>query len=149
MKKVAGHCVWTYPNTELEAFAKFGSDLDQATQRRLIRGERIVEVLKQPQYSPMKLEDQVMAIYIATRGYLDDIPVNNIGRFEKEFLSYVYANYPELPEKIRTEADLSEETEEKLVEIIKEFKENFIIRGFESVGGDNTDETGEAKEGEE
>lgn len=150
MKKVAGTLRLDLSQyRELEAFAKFGSDLDQATQRRLIRGERIVEVLKQPQYSPMKLEDQVMAIYIATRGYLDDIPVNNIGRFEKEFLSYVYANYPELPEKIRTEADLFEETEEKLVEIIKEFKENFIIRGFESVGGDNTDETGEAKEGEE
>lgn len=140
---------------ELEAFAQFGSDLDQATQRRLNRGERIVEVLKQPQYSPMAVEDQVMIIFTATRGYLDDIPVDNIGRFEKEFLSYVHANYPELAQSIKEEAEISEDSNSSLVQVIKEFKGIFNIRKesiiTDAKTNDNSEniETGESKEGEE
>ncbi|NLJ83482.1 MAG: F0F1 ATP synthase subunit alpha, partial [Halanaerobiaceae bacterium] len=145
MKKVAGTLRLDLSQyRELEAFAQFGADLDQATRRRLIRGERIVEILKQPQYSPMDVEDQVLVIYIATRGYLDDIPVDNIARFEREFLAYVQANYPELPEDIRKEADLSAGNEEKLIQIIKEFKEIFIVerekREGEPAGGEEGEE---------
>lgn len=125
---------------ELEAFAQFGSDLDQVTQRRLNRGERIVEVLKQPQYSPMEMEDQVMIIYTVVKGYLDDIPVDNIERFEKEFLSYLHSNYPEIGETIHEEGKLSEETEEKLVKAIKEFKDKFAVKK-ENIFKDNADGT--------
>jgi len=145
MKKVAGTLRLDLSQyRELEAFAQFGADLDQATRRRLIRGERIVEILKQPQYSPMDVEDQVLVIFTATRGYLDDIPVNNIARFEREFLAYVHANYPELPEEIKKEGDLSAENEEKLVQIIKEFKEGFIVEGEKK-----EEEPGRGEEGEE
>ncbi|QTL96871.1 F0F1 ATP synthase subunit alpha [Iocasia frigidifontis] len=138
---------------ELEAFAQFGSDLDQATQHRLNRGERIVEVLKQPQYSPMEVVDQVLIIYTVINGHLDDIPVDNIERFEKEFINYVQANYDELPEAIKKEGQLLEENQKKLVEVINEFKESFNIRE-ESIIVDsneeaNTKELGEAEEGEE
>lgn len=125
---------------ELEAFAQFGSDLDQVTQRRLNRGERIVEVLKQPQYSPMEMEDQVMIIYTVVKGYLDDIPVDNIERFEKEFLSYLHSNYPDIGEIIHEEGKLSEETEEKLVKAIKEFKDKFAVKK-ENIFKDNADGT--------
>lgn len=137
---------------ELEAFAQFGSDLDQATQRRLNRGERIVEVLKQPQYSPMEVADQVLIIYTVINGYLDDIPLDNIERFEKEFINYVQANYEELTEAIKKEGQLSEENQKKLVEVINEFKESFNIREegiiADSNAEANTKESGEAEEGE-
>lgn len=113
---------------ELEAFAQFGSDLDKATQQRLNRGERIVEVLKQPQYSPMDMEDQVMIIYTAVNGHLDDIPVDNIKRFEEEFLAYMESNYPQVGQTIKEEGKLSEETEEKLKEAINEFKDSFTVK---------------------
>jgi len=113
---------------ELEAFAQFGSDLDEATQRRLNRGERIVEVLKQPQYSPMELEDQVLIIYTVLKGHLDDIPVDNIERFEREFLSYIHSNYQGVPEAVKNKGELDEEIENKLLAIIKEFKDRFTVK---------------------
>lgn len=147
MKKVAGTLRLDLSQyRELEAFAQFGSDLDQATQRRLNRGERIVEVLKQPQYSPMNVEDQVLIIYTATRGHLDDIPVDNIARFEKEFLAYIHANYPELGEEIRSEANLSEECEEKLVQVIREFKGIFNISTVNPLGENVIPEPEEGEE---
>ena len=147
MKKVAGTLRLDLSQyRELEAFAQFGSDLDQATQRRLNRGERIVEVLKQPQYSPMNVEDQVLIIYTATRGHLDDIPVDNIARFEKEFLAYIHANYPELGEEIRSEANLSEECEEKLVQVIREFKGIFNISIVNPLGENVIPEPEEGEE---
>lgn len=128
MKRVAGRLRLDLSQyRELEAFAKFGSDLDQATRKRLNRGERIVEVLKQPQYSPMPVEEQVMIIYTVVNGYLDDIPVDNIERFEKEFLSYLRSNYPEIGESIKKEGEFTEETEKKLKEVIREFKDDFVI----------------------
>ncbi|MFP4661376.1 MAG: F0F1 ATP synthase subunit alpha [Halanaerobiales bacterium] len=170
MKKVAGTLRLDLSQyRELEAFAQFGSDLDQATQRRLNRGERIVEVLKQPQYSPMEMEDQVMIIYTVINGYLDDIPVDNIARFEKEFISYLHANYPELPDTIDEEGQMTDEVREKLVAVIEEFKDSFNIREESIIGGteeessttgdetqetdensdENKQESGDAKEGEE
>lgn len=128
MKRVAGRLRLDLSQyRELEAFAKFGSDLDQATRKRLNRGERIVEVLKQPQYSPMPVEEQVMIIYTVVNGYLDDIPVDNIERFEKEFLSYLRSNYPEIGESIKKEGEFTEETEKKLKEVIRQFKDDFVI----------------------
>ncbi len=124
---------------ELEAFAQFGSDLDQATQRRLNRGERIVEVLKQPQYTPMEVEEQVMIVYAVVKGYLDDIPVDNIERFEKEFLSYLNSNYPEIGDTLCNEGKLSNETESKLITVIKEFKDKFSVKKenmFKNTAGD-------------
>lgn len=152
MKKVAGTLRLDLSQyRELEAFAQFGSDLDQATQRRLNRGERIVEVLKQPQYSPMEMADQVLIIYTVINGYLDDIPVDNIDRFEKEFLNYVHSNYPELSENIEQEGQMSEEIKDKLIEVIKEFKERFNIRKESIIAESSAEknESGEAKEGEE
>ncbi len=113
---------------ELEAFAQFGSDLDQATQKKLNRGEKIVEVLKQPQYSPMKVEDQVLIIYAVTNGFLDDIPTSNISRFEEEFLSYIRSNYPEIKERIINEGKISDELKEEIKSIIKEFKNTFTVK---------------------
>ncbi|MEJ6951273.1 F0F1 ATP synthase subunit alpha [Natronospora cellulosivora (SeqCode)] len=113
---------------ELEAFAQFGSDLDQATQRRLNRGERVVEVLKQDQYSPMEMEDQVMIIYTAINGYLDEIPVDNIKRFEEEFLRFMHGTYGEIAETIKEKGKLSDEIAEKLEAAIKEFKNGFNIK---------------------
>lgn len=126
MKSVAGSLRLDLSQfRELEAFARFGSDLDRSTQRRLARGQRLVELLKQPQYSSMKVEDQVMAIFTAISGYLDDIPVREVGRFESEFLSFIYNNYPELPKSIRETGRFLDETEEKLKEAIKEFLGDF------------------------
>jgi len=123
---------------ELEAFAQFGSDLDEATQRKLSRGERIVEVLKQPQYSPMNVTDQIMIIYTVINGYLDDIPVDNIERFEKEFLSYMNTNFPEIVTSINEKGELSDEIEEKMKKNIIDFKKSFSIEE-ESIIEDNNE----------
>jgi F-type H+-transporting ATPase subunit alpha len=110
---------------ELAAFAQFGSELDDATKESLAQGERIKEVLKQPQYKPMPVEKQVIIIYAATKKYLLDIDVSNIKRFEEELLEEIDTRYPEIPEKIRTTKVLDEETEKKLIEAITKFKEQF------------------------
>lgn len=110
---------------ELAAFAQFGSELDDATKESLAQGERIKEVLKQPQYKPMPVEKQVIIIYAATKKYLLDIEVSNIKRFEEELLEEIDTKYPEIPEKIRTTKVLDEETEKKLIEAITKFKEQF------------------------
>ena len=91
---------------EMAAFAKFGSDLDAATQRMLARGERLTELLKQPQYSPLSVEEQVAVIYAGTRGYLDKIPTNQVGRFERELLAHLHTKHQGLLDKIRIEKDL-------------------------------------------
>lgn len=112
---------------ELEAFAQFGSDLDKATQRRLARGHRLVELLKQPQYSPMVVEEQVLSIYTAVKGYLDEMPTQDIARFEKEFLKYVHTHYDQILKAIRDSKKLESDVEEKLVEVIKEFLDKFEL----------------------
>src|SRR5687767_11659561 len=110
---------------ELEAFASFASDLDAATKRQLDRGARTVEVLKQPQYSPMPVEQQVMIIYAVTNGHLDDVPLNRIREWERQFHEYVGARSPKIGEKLRTEKVLSKETEAELKSAIAAFKQTF------------------------
>ncbi|MBM7557010.1 F0F1 ATP synthase subunit alpha [Halanaerobacter jeridensis] len=128
MKDVAGQLKLDMSQyRELEAFAQFGSDLDEATQKKLARGERIVEVLKQDETSPVSVADQVIIVYTVNNGYLDDIPVNDIERFEAEFLAFMDAEKPEIAESIVETGELTEETEEKLQAAIQEFKDNFDI----------------------
>jgi F-type H+-transporting ATPase subunit alpha len=92
---------------EMAAFAKFGSDLDATTQRQLNRGARLTQLLKQPQYSPLSMEEQVVVIYSGTRGYLDKVAVDQVGRFETEFLRFIHAEHKQLLEDIRKEKDIS------------------------------------------
>lgn len=110
---------------ELASFAQFGSELDADTKEKLAQGERIREVLKQPQYQPMPVEYQVIIIYAATRKYLLDIPVKEIRRFEKELFDYIDTRYVEIPSTIRTAKVLDETTEKLLIRAIEEFKKEF------------------------
>ena len=110
---------------ELAAFAQFGSELDADTKEKLAQGERIKEMLKQPQYKTMPVEYQVIIIYAATKKYLLDIPVADILRFEAELFEYIKTKYPNIPETIKETKVLSDETEAELVKAIKEFKANF------------------------
>lgn len=127
MKKIAAPIrVELAQYRELAAFAQFGSELDADTTEKLAQGERIREMLKQPQYQPMPVEKQVMIIYAATKKYLIDIPVADILPFEKALFEYVETRYPEIPESIRTEKVISEEIETKLVQAIEECKRDFI-----------------------
>ncbi len=126
MKKIASPIrVELAQYRELAAFAQFGSELDADTRNKLAQGERIKEILKQPQYKPMAVEYQVMIIYAATKKYLLDIPTGLISQFEKEFFEFVDTKYPEIPESIRTEKVISEETEKQLEAAINEFKLQF------------------------
>jgi F-type H+-transporting ATPase subunit alpha len=111
---------------ELVAFAKFGSELDKATQAQLTRGERLVEILKQPQYEPMPVEDQVMIIYVGEKGYLDDLPIHRLKEFESEFYQFVREKYPQVPRDIREKKELTEELEKMLDRAAEEFKKNFL-----------------------
>ena len=127
MKKIAAPIrVELAQYRELAAFAQFGSELDADTTEKLAQGERIREILKQPQYQPMPVEKQVMTIYAATKKYLIDIPVEKILDFEKALFEYVDTKYPEVPEAIRTEKVISDETEAKLVKAIEECKADFL-----------------------
>ena len=127
MKKIAAPIrVELAQDRELAAFAQFGSELDADTTEKLAQGERIREILKQPQYQPMPVEKQVMIIYAATKKYLIDIPVEKILDFEKALFEYVDTKYPEVPEAIRTEKVISDETEAKLVKAIEECKADFL-----------------------
>ncbi len=110
---------------ELAAFAQFGSDLDKATQAQLRRGERMVELLKQGQYSPLSLEDQVMTIFLGGKGYVDDVPLAEVGRFDSEFRNFAREKYAEIPHSIAKTRDLTKETQEKLHTALKEFKAGF------------------------
>ena len=127
MKKIAAPIrVELAQYRELAAFAQFGSELDADTTEKLAQGERIREILKQPQYQPMPVEKQVMIIYAATKKYLIDIPVEKILDFEKALFEYVDTKYPEVPEAIRTEKVISDETEAQLVKAIEECKADFL-----------------------
>ena len=110
---------------EVQAFSQFASDLDKATQAQLARGLRLVEILKQPQYQPLPLEKQIPAIYAATNGFLDDLPVGSVRRFESEFLAYLAEEYPNVPEAIKLEKALSPTTTESLVAALNAFKAIF------------------------
>jgi F-type H+-transporting ATPase subunit alpha len=110
---------------ELEAFAAFASDLDAATKRQLERGARTVEVLKQPQYSPMRVEQQVMIIYAVSNGHLDDVPVNRVRDWERQFHEFMAARFAQVGDKLRAEKVLSKETEAELKKAIDAFKATF------------------------
>lgn len=110
---------------DLQAFAQFGSDLDKETKDRLDQGERMLEILKQPQYSPVAVEYQVIILYTVLNKYLSDIPVDRISEFENEFLKFVENNYPEIGKEIRETTKLSDENIERIKSAIAEFKKNF------------------------
>jgi len=126
MKKVAGRLRMELANyRELEAFAKFGSDLDKATQQALRRGSRLVELLKQGQYVPMPVEKQVISLFLGTNGYLDEVAIEKLQRFEREFIELMDARYPELLQAIAESKDIVKEVEEKLHVIAKDFLQKF------------------------
>ena len=126
MKKIAAPIrVELAQYRELAAFSQFGSELDADTKEKLAQGERIKEILKQPQYKPMPVQYQVIIIYVATNKYLLDVPVADITRFESEFFEFLDTKYPEVPNAIAAEKVISDETEELLKKAIGEFKASF------------------------
>lgn len=126
MKQVAGTLRLDLAQyRELEAFAAFGSDLDAATQRQLTRGARLVEILKQPQFKPLKLENQVAIIYAGTKGYVDKYPVNMVAKYEAGLHAFLEARYADMLKSIAEEKKLSGETEAKLNEALKAYGDEF------------------------
>jgi len=126
MKKVAGTLRLEMAQyRELEAFAQFGSDLDEATQKQLARGQRLVEVLKQPQYQPMPAEKQVAILFAATNGYLDEWPVEAISEYEKQMLEFLETKYSEILNEIKETGDISDEVDQKLRKALDEFRNVF------------------------
>ena len=126
MKQVAGTLRLDLAQfRELEAFAQFGSDLDEKTRSLIERGRRAVEMLKQPQYAPLSVEKEVAALYALTRGQVDDIAVEEISRFEREFIAYLNNEGKEVLKNILKEKALTPEVEESLKKHIGEFKKNF------------------------
>ena len=126
MKQVAGAIKGELAQyREMAAFAQFGSDLDAATQRLLNRGARLTELLKQPQFSPMTVDEQVASIYAGTRGYLDDFEVTAVGRFEEEMLRFLKDKHGGVMDKIRESGELDEKTEEKLKKALDSFAKAF------------------------
>ncbi|MCY4321709.1 MAG: F0F1 ATP synthase subunit alpha [Bdellovibrionaceae bacterium] len=109
----------------LESFSAFASDLDETSKKQLARGERLVEVLKQKESSPLTVQDQILSIFVATRGYLDSIKANQILDFEKQFLDFIKSRYSQILETIKKEKKLNNEIEKKLEDIIQEFKSVF------------------------
>ncbi len=151
MKEVAGSLRLDLSQyRELEAFAAFASDLDEVSKAQLERGARLVELLKQPQYSPMPVEDQVVAIWLGTRGHLDSVPVADVSRFETEFLEHLKASRATILADIRQTDKLSDETEAALIEAVADFKKGFATSDGTSVIPDEhvaaMDEADEAKE---
>ena len=126
MKKVAGSMKGELAQyREMAAFAKFGSDLDAATQRLLNRGARLTELLKQPQYSPLLMEEQVCVIYAGTRGYLDKVELKDVTRYEKELLAHLRGANKDLLSKIREKKELTEEIETGIKKALDDFTSKF------------------------
>ncbi len=113
---------------ELQAFAQFASDLDESTRKQLERGQRMVEVLKQPPYSPLAIEKQVVIIYAGANGFLDDLPVEDVTKFEAELYPFIEAKYPEIFEKIRAEKKIDDSLKEELNRVLDEFKSTFVVK---------------------
>ncbi|MDN5346116.1 MAG: F-type H+/Na+-transporting ATPase subunit alpha, partial [Petrotoga sp.] len=126
MKKVAGSLKLDLAQyRELESFTQFAADLDEATKKQLTKGEKLTELMKQPQYSPMEIEEQVAVIYAANEGYLDQIPTDRIGDFERQFLAYLKENYRDTLNKIRESKDITDEIKKELNEAISKFLDVF------------------------
>ncbi len=148
MKSVAGNLRLALSQyRDLEAFAAFASDLDAASRAQLDRGARLVELLKQPQYSPFPVEDQVASLWAGVNGYLDDVPVEDIGRFEHDFLDFLKRSHSGILTTIRETADLSEDTVTALKDAIGEFRKGFETSSGELLSGE--DESAEALEAED
>ncbi len=128
MKQVAGRLRLDLAQfREMEAFAKFGSDLDEATQQQLRRGERLVEILKQDQYQPIPFEKQIAIIYAGTNGFLDSLPVGVLKRFENEFIEYLEMKHPELLSEVAEKKILTDEWREKMNKVLETFIANFKV----------------------
>jgi F-type H+/Na+-transporting ATPase subunit alpha len=139
---------------ELQSFAKFGSDLDRATQQTLARGERLTAILRQGERDPLPVEEQVAVIFAASNGYLDDIDPDNVPDWESQFRDYLRDSHGEILDSIREEKELSEETEKKLREAIEHFNENYepeqeslvnVSVGDDENGSDNGSNNGSAE----
>ncbi len=129
MKQVAGTIKLELAQyREMEAFAQFASDLDPATQKLLARGARLVQLLKQDQYSPLSVEEQVVVIYAGTKGYLDGVPVNQVGEFEKRLLEDLRANGKGILEKIRDEKKIGDDTEAEMKVFLSDFAKAFVAK---------------------
>lgn len=127
MKQVAGRLRLELAQyREMAAFAQFASDLDKATQMQLHRGVRLTELLKQPQYQPMPVEEQIAVIFAGTNGFTDEYPVESLRKYEKEMLAYLKAKHPDILKEIREKKSLSDETANKLKEALSRFKEVFV-----------------------
>lgn len=127
MKQVAGRLRLDLAQyRELAAFAQFGSDLDKVTKALLDRGQRMTEILKQPQYEPVAVEEQIMMIYVGVNGFLDDVPADEVVHFERDLIKFMRANYAEIGKAIREKKVLDAATETALKEAIKEFKDTFV-----------------------
>ncbi|MCB1265402.1 MAG: F0F1 ATP synthase subunit alpha, partial [Mycobacterium sp.] len=134
MKEVAGSLRLDLSQyRELEAFAAFASDLDETSKAQLERGARLVELLKQPQYSPMSVEDQVVAIFLGTKGHLDSVPVADVSRFESEFIEHLKASGSSILGDIKSSQKLTEETESALEKTVADFKKGFATSDGSSV----------------
>jgi F-type H+/Na+-transporting ATPase subunit alpha len=142
MKKVAGGLKLALSQyRDLEAFAAFASDLDAVSRAQLDRGARLVELLKQPQYSPLPVERQVVSVWAGTGGYLDDVPVDEVGRFEDEFLDYLQRSHDGVYASIRETGELTDDTATVLKDAIEEFRRGFDVGGGELlVAADDEDE---------
>jgi F-type H+-transporting ATPase subunit alpha len=128
MKKVAGKMRLELASyREMKAFAQFGSDLDKATQQQLARGERMTELLKQAQYSPMSMEEQVVVIYAGTNGFIDEYPISALSRYEKELLAFVRGRKKELLDTMRTTGKLDDDVEKQLRDALTEFAKTFSV----------------------
>ena len=126
MKQVAGRLRLDLAQyRELEAFAKFGSDLDKSTQQQLNRGMRLVELLKQPQYAPMSMAKQVTAIYAGTRGFLDKYPVDKLAEYEPRMLEFIEQKHSYIFEELQEKNEISEELDGKIKKALTEFDEIF------------------------
>lgn len=128
MKQVAGRLRLELAQyRELSAFAQFGTaELDKATQTQLERGRRLTEILKQPQYSPVSMENQVLILYVAINGFVDDVPVEKISAFESGFYRHVDANYPQIPKAIAEQKSITPETEQAIKTAVQEYKKGFV-----------------------
>jgi F-type H+-transporting ATPase subunit alpha len=126
MKKVAGSLRLDLAQyRELEAFTKFGSELDKSTQAQLNRGERLIEVLKQPQYEPVSMEDQVITICVVGQGLIDEVPVEKVSKFEKEFLAFISQSHPQVKASIKDTGEISGDMAEEIKRLCQEFLKDF------------------------
>jgi F-type H+-transporting ATPase subunit alpha len=126
MKQVAGTLRLALAQyREMAAFAQFGSDLDAATQRQLARGARLVEILKQPQYQPMPVEKQVLVIFAANNGYIDDYPVNVARRYEAEMMTFIESSHPGILAEVRDKKAIDNDLQAKIKGALDEFKGQF------------------------